>query len=74
MERNAMANPIKEDAVYSDREVAEFLFKDALKPTSWKTIQRMARNGDIQGNQIGRGGWRFLGSAVLDYLDRKSVV
>lgn len=59
---------INEDAIYTDRELAEILFRNRLKKSSWRTIQKMARNGEIKGVQVGRGGWRFYGSAVQDFL------
>jgi excisionase family DNA binding protein len=59
-----------EDEIYNDRQVAKILFKDTLKPNSWKTIQKMARQGLIRGQKIGRG-WRFHKDAVKDFLLRK---
>lgn len=53
--------------IITDKELAAILFKDELKPTSWKTIQKMARSGDIKGKQVGRS-WRFHRDAVRDFL------
>lgn len=59
------------DDVLTDREVAQILFKDQCKPFSWKSVQRLARLGEIRGNQIGRGSWRFHKDAVKDFLLKK---
>lgn len=58
------------DEIINDRQVAEIIFKNEVKPTSWKTIQKMARNGDIRGKRVGRF-WRFHRSAIKDFLLRK---
>lgn len=60
----------QQEEVMSDREVAKFLFKERCKPTSWRTIQKMARQGKIRGQQIGMGGWVFHRDAVRDFLMR----
>lgn len=57
--------------IVTDRELAKLLFKGALwSPTSWKTVQRMAREGLIRGQKVGRGGWVFHKDAVRDFLMR----
>lgn len=69
---NDLVQEITPQDVLTDRELARFLFKDKCRPTSWKTIQKMARDGDIRGQQIGRGSWIFHMDAVKDFLMRPS--
>ncbi len=57
----------KEDDVLSDREVANMVFKDDLKPSSFRSIQKLAREGVIKGVLVG-GKWRFHREAVRDFL------
>ena len=47
--------------VITDRQLAEIL------GVGWKTIQRMARQGEIRGKQVGRA-WRFHRDAIRDFL------
>lgn len=65
-----MEELIKEDEIIDDRTLAKLLFKERCKPTSWRTIQKMARQGLIKGRQIGMGGWVFHRDAVRDFLMR----
>lgn len=61
-----------QEIIMSDRELAKFLFKDKCKENSWRTVQKMAREGTIRGQQIGRGGWVFHIEAIKDFLMRPS--
>lgn len=61
-------NPtIKEDEILSDKQIAEMVFKDRLKANSYKTIQKLAREGAIKGVLVGKS-WRFNREAVHDFL------
>lgn len=62
----------KEEEIMTDREVAKFLLKDKWKPNSWRTIQKMAREGKLNGKQMGMGGWVFHKDAIRDFLMRPS--
>lgn len=62
--------PIKEDCIYSDRDVAKLLFKDKMTPWSVKTVQQWARSGELRGRKTGYR-WTFYGRAVKDFLLRK---
>lgn len=49
------------DEVLTDRQLADIM------KVHWKTIQHLARLGDIRGQKIGKK-WRFHRDAVRDYL------
>lgn len=57
----------KEPDILSDKDVARILFKEKCKPSSWKTCQKLAREGRIRGQKIGQN-WRFHKDAVRDFL------
>lgn len=53
------------EQILTDREVAGIL--KLGKVNSWKTVQKLAREGRIRGQKIA-GKWRFHPSAVEDFL------
>lgn len=65
---NKEARTLEEGRIYTEKEVAALLYGDRCTPTTWKTVQKMARNGEINGRQTGRGWWLFHSDAIKDYL------